>query len=147
VAGSDVRGEITAQHAELRELVSEIEAVAKRFENATGSAPDIGSQLRERGLALYEKFGAHLKREQELVEPVLRESGPEGERRAERLQREHREQRELLGYLMGRLEAHPEPTILIARELQHFASFLRYEMDQEEQTLLSSPLLDRSSGD
>jgi hypothetical protein len=66
---------------------------------------------------LYDKFGAHLDSEQALLEPVLRKSGLVGERLANRLRNEHHEQRELLKYLMARLEQQPEPTILIAREL------------------------------
>ena len=45
------------------------------------------------------------------------------------------------GYLVGRLEGHPEPTLLIARELEHFADFLRLEMVHEEESLLSPTLL------
>jgi hypothetical protein len=47
---------------------------------------------------------------------------------------------------MARLVQHPEPTILIARELQHFSGFLRYEMAHEEETLLSPSVL-KDTGD
>ncbi len=47
---------------------------------------------------------------------------------------------------MDRLARRPEPTILIARELQHFAGFLRYEMAHEEETLLSPSVL-KDTGD
>ena len=141
MGGSEIRSEIAGQHAELKELLGEIETLAKRFEQSAGNTPAVGNQLHNRGLALYEKFGAHLESEQELLEPALRKTGPEGERLAHRLRNEHREQRELLKYLIDRLEQHPEPTILIARELQHFAGFLRLEMAHEEETMLSAAVL------
>ena len=143
---SEIRAEIVGQHAELRELLGEIEILAERFENSTENDGDAGHDLRDRGLVLYEKFGVHMDREQDLLEPPLRKSGPAGERVAKRLRNEHHEQRELLQYLMVRLEQQPEPTVLIARELQHFAGFLRYEMAREEETLLSPSVL-RDTGD
>jgi iron-sulfur cluster repair protein YtfE (RIC family) len=143
---SEIRNEITGQHAELRGLLDEIEVLAIRFEKSTKDDADLGRDLHERGRVLYEKFGAHMDREQALLEPVLRQSGREGERLANRLRNEHHEQRELLKYLMARLVQHPEPTILIARELQHFSGFLRYEMAHEEETLLSPSVL-KDTGD
>jgi iron-sulfur cluster repair protein YtfE (RIC family) len=140
VGRSEIRSELEGQHGELRELLAEIEALARRFEASAGDSP-VGGELAERGRVLYEKFGAHLAREQELLEPALGQGGAEGERLVQRLQNEHREQRELLKYLMGRLEQHPEPTIVIARELQNFAGFLRFEMKHEEETLFSTPVL------
>ncbi len=141
MGGSEIRSEIAGQHAELKELLGEIETLAKRFEQSAGNTPAVGNQLHNRGLALYKKFGAHLESEQELMEPALRKAGPEGEQLAHRLRNEHREQRELLKYLIARLEQHPEPTILISRELQHFAGFLRLEMVHEEETMLSAAVL------
>jgi iron-sulfur cluster repair protein YtfE (RIC family) len=140
VAGSEIRSELKGQHDELRELLAEIEALAQRFEASAGDSP-VGGELAERGRALYEKFGAHLTREQALLEPALEKAGSEGQRLVQRLRNEHREQRELLKYLMGRLERQPEPTILIARELQNFAGFLRFEMAHEEETLFSPTAL------
>ena len=137
---SPVRREIVAQHDEMRELVRMVEDLAQRFERAVGDDPSLGSELHARGLELYEKFGAHLDREQELLEPLLRSSGAVGEKLARRLVNEHHEQRELLKYLLRRLSQYP-PTVLIARELQHFAGFLRFEMDQEETTLLTPSVL------
>lgn len=141
---SEIRREITGQHADLRELLAEIETLARRFEASAGDSP-VGAELVERGRALYETFAAHLAREQALLEPALQSAGAEGKRLVQRLHNEHREQRELLGYLMGRLERHPEPTIVIARELQNFAGFLRFEMAHEEETMLSPAVLGDSA--
>jgi len=143
---SEIRDEIAGQHDELRRLLGEIETLAKRFEKSAEDDGEIGRNLRDRGRVLYEKFSAHLDTEQALLEPVLQKSGPAGERLADRLRNEHDEQRELLRYLMDRLVQRPKPTILIARELQHFAGFLRYEMAHEEETLLAPSVL-KDTGD
>jgi iron-sulfur cluster repair protein YtfE (RIC family) len=140
VSGSEIRSDIVGQHDALKKLLAEIETLAKHFEQAAEHS-DVGTQLRERGLALYQNFAAHLDSEQALLEPALQKAGPEGERLAHRLRNEHREERELLKYLIARLEQHPEPTLLIARELQNFASFLRFEMAHEEETMLSEEVL------
>jgi iron-sulfur cluster repair protein YtfE (RIC family) len=145
VPESPIRREILAQHAELRQLLHGVEDVAKRFEEAAGEDPELGAHLQERGLALYETFGRHLDREQELLTPVLRAAGAEGERLLNRLEHEHHEQRELLKFLLGRLRQYPHPTIVIARELQTFGGFLRFEMNHEEEALLSPEVL--RSGD
>jgi iron-sulfur cluster repair protein YtfE (RIC family) len=149
VSANEIRNDIVAQHAALRELLDDVETLAKEFEqgaDAGADASDVGARLRERGMELYQSFGAHLESEQAMLEPALENAGPEGERLASRLRSEHHEQRELLKYLIGRLEQHPQPTILIARELQNFAGFLRFEMVHEEETMLSDAVLGSGGG-
>ena len=141
VPGSQVRGEILIQHAEIRQMLSEVEDLAKRFEETAAEGPDLGKGLHERGLALYEIFGRHLDREQELLTPALRAAGAQGAQLLNRLEHEHREQRELLKFLLARLRQYPYPTIVIARELQNFGGFLRFEMNHEEEALLSPEVL------
>jgi iron-sulfur cluster repair protein YtfE (RIC family) len=136
-----VRREILAQHAEIRRMLHEVEDLAKRFEEAAAEDPDLGVQLHERGLALYETFGRHLDREQELLTPALRAAGAQAARLLNRLEHEHHEQRELLHFLLGRLRQYPHPTIVIAREIQNFGGFLRFEMNHEEEVLLSPEAL------
>jgi iron-sulfur cluster repair protein YtfE (RIC family) len=145
VPENPIRREILAQHAELRQLLHAVEDVAKRFEEVSGEDPELGKTLQERGLALYDTFGRHLDREQELLTPALQALGAEGERLLNRLEHEHHEQRELLKFLLGRLRQYPHPTIVIARELQNFGGFLRFEMNHEEEALLSPEVL--RSGD
>jgi iron-sulfur cluster repair protein YtfE (RIC family) len=138
---SQIRSEIVAEHGELRELLPEVASLAEQFEQAAPGAHDLGRRLREAGLALYQKFAAHMDHEQQLLEPALRAAGAEGERLARRLEHEHHEQRELLDYLLTRLREQPTPTVLIARQLQNFTNFLRFEMDHEEKTLLAPEIL------
>jgi hypothetical protein len=145
VSASEIRDEVARQHVELGELLDGVEALAARFAKSMENDSSLGRELRDRGLVLYDKFAAHLDSEQALLEPPLRKSGRAGERLAIRLRNEHHEQRELLKYLVARLEQQPEPTVLIARELQHFAGYLRYEMAHEEETLLSPSVLKDAS--
>jgi hemerythrin-like domain-containing protein len=133
----EVRQRVLADHAELRERLDAIEALADRFERSDEA---VGSELRERGLALYARFSAHLEIEERYLIPALRAASREGARRAERLHHEHDEQRELLRYLTGRISQQPSPTALIARELRSFAQYLRQDMGHEEQTLLDEAL-------
>jgi hemerythrin-like domain-containing protein len=135
VRSSDVRKLILEEHADLRRRLDEIEPLTLRFEKGDAAA---GADLRERALALYERFSAHLELEERSLVPVLREAGHDGERRAEHLAHEHHEQRELLRYLVGRLGAQPRPTLLVARELSSFAEYLRLDMRHEEETLLTA---------
>lgn len=135
------RREILDQHLALRELLPPLEALAERYEQAE-EASELGDTLRTAALDLYERFGAHLDREQALLTPLLRRAGERGERFLHRLEHEHHEQRELLHYLLSRLRSHPMPSLLIARELQNFAAFLRIEMEHEEKTLLAPDVLE-----
>ena len=112
--------------------------MAKRFESGD---PADGARLRDEAMALYETFAAHLVHEENTLEPALRARGAEGERLASRLAHEHREQRELLTYLVSRLKANPRPTLLVAREVRNFAEYLQGDMAHEESTLLSAAAL------
>jgi len=141
VSGGQVRREILEQHAELTQMLGEVEELAKRFEATAADDPDLGRDLHDRGLAFYETFGRHLDREQELLTPALRAAGARGARLLNRLEHEHHEQRELLTFLLGRLRQYPHPTIVIARELQNFGGFLRFEMNHEEEVMLSPEVL------
>lgn len=143
---SEVRREIATQHAALRELLAEIDALVAEFERAGEGAPDLGRRLHDRGFALYERFRSHLGSEQTLLEPALRRAGETGRKLARRLANEHHEQRELLKFLVARLEQNPEPTLIVVRELEHFGGFLRFEMDQEERTMLAPGLLEQGEG-
>ncbi len=134
---AEVRDHVLAQHAELRKRLDEICALANRFESGDAS---VGANLRQRGLALYERFAEHLDFEEAQLEPLLR-AREVGRRHADHLLREHQEQRELLQYLLGRLSRQPLPTLLVARELRNFAEYVRLDMAHEEKTLLDEALL------
>jgi hemerythrin-like domain-containing protein len=138
VEPSEIRRRILAEHGRLRAMLDVLEPLARRFEQGEESG---AKRLREEATALYETFAAHLLHEESTLEPALRAQGGKGERLADRLAHEHHEQRELLTYLMSRLEANPRPTLLVAREVRNFAEYLRNDMAHEESTLLSAAAL------
>jgi hemerythrin-like domain-containing protein len=138
VKPSEVRRRILEDHGRLRSMLDALVPLAQRFERGGQGE---GTSLRENALALYETFAAHLRHEESTLEPALRARGAEGARLADRLGHEHREQRALLQYLVSRLEDNPVPTLLVAREVQNFAEYLRHDMNHEEATLLSAAAL------
>jgi len=134
----EIRERVLDEHAELRELLADLEALVKQFEPGGAVCVD---ELRERGLALYAKLAAHLDLEDDLLVAALRAAGEGGEERAEDLAAEHREQRELLEFLIGRLTRERRPTALVARELRSFIECLREDMEDEEANLLTPEVL------
>lgn len=119
-------------------MLRDVEEMVDRFQEGDAGG---ARSLRERGLGLYERLAAHLELEDSVLAPALRASGAAGERAAERLAHEHREQRELLKYLLERLREQTRPTVLVARELRSFIDYVRMDMEHEESTLLSEELL------
>jgi hypothetical protein len=92
------------------------------------------------GVALFESFASHLAFEDAQLVPALRAIPERGKELADRLEREHREQRELLDYLLNRLEEEKRPTTLVARELEGFSAYLRVDMSYEESMILRENL-------
>lgn len=136
--GEEVRRRILDDHVALRGLLDGIDPLAGEFERGDAAQ---GERLREDALRLYERFSAHLDLEDRLLAPALRAGGQEGKRRADRLAREHQEQRELLRYLIGRLSQDRTPTTLVAREVRSFVNLVRLDMEHEEKTLLTPEVL------
>jgi hemerythrin-like domain-containing protein len=135
---SEVRQRILKEHAALRRLLGRVEGLAELYE---GGNADVAPELLEQGRALYESLAAHLDVEDTHLAPALRAAGIEGERRAQSLAHEHREQRELLRYLLGRIHELSRPTILIAREVRSFVGYVRTDMDHEEKAMLDEAVL------
>jgi hypothetical protein len=138
----EVRLQILEEHRALRETLVVVEGLCARLE---GGDLEAAAVLRDCGRTLYHRFAAHLVLEDHVLLPAIRDIA--GEESAEQLVAEHREQRELLGYLLGRL-AHPgRPALLLAQELRQFAALLEEDMRHEEETLLRSdgPAVPRSA--
>jgi len=135
---SEVRRRVLEDHERIRQLLDEVEGLTRRFESGE---QDAGPALVEKGLLLHETFCRHLDLEDDILARALREADAWGEERAARLAREHREQRELLSYLMSRLRDESRPTVLVARELKNFAELMREDMEQEESEALSDEVL------
>lgn len=131
---SDRRRFILDDHAKIRQLLDEIDALVGSFEEKEGV--EEAEELRTRGLGLYAVLAEHLTREEELLIPILRVTGPDGLARARQLGREHRVQRELLEFLTDRLSENDLPTVIVVRQLRNFTEYLRFDMLHEEQSLL-----------
>lgn len=86
-------------------------------------------------MALYEHLQGHIDREERILPPILRGRGEGGAQRARILEREHEEQRELLGFLTARLAQRQRPAELVVRELRSFLDYLREDMAQEDAVL------------
>lgn len=131
----EVRLRILQGRAALRERLAEIESLAERCE---AGDEDAGARLRERAAALYEAVAAQLRLEDRLLGAAMGALPPErSEALAHRVEREHREQRELVGFLRERLRTEDRPAVLVGRELQAFSRCVRDDMAHEERTLLA----------
>ena len=135
---SEVRERILTEHDKLREIITALAASARNFDPGD---PAAGRELRAAGLACFEAFAAHLKSEDALLGPALEKIPENGSDMAERLRREHREQRELLDFLVRRLEDNERPSSLVVEELHNFAEYVRLDMCHEEATILRGDLL------
>jgi len=137
-----VRERILREHAELRTRLGEIDALLSDSER---NAEAVVTRLRERGLALYRRLREHIDLEDRILAPALRAGGCD--ERADDLEREHAEQRELLAFLVGRLGEQQRPAILTVRELRGFVDYLSEDMANEEAVLLSGLPLAATDGD
>ncbi len=131
----EVRRCILKDHTQIRELLDEIAAFIQSFEK-NGAEPEVDA-LRKRGLRLYSTLAEHLTREDEILVPILRTTGPDGLARARQLGREHRVQRKLLEFLTDRLTENDVPTIHVVRQLKNFTDYLRFDMLHEEQSIIT----------
>lgn len=131
-----VRRQVLADHAVLRQELNDLESILLDFESGKSES---GSRLRERGVRLFDLFAAHLGLEDEVLIAALRRQEA-GRPLAEKLTEEHREQRELLRFLLSRLEDDERPSSLVARELSSFVEVLRIDMAHEEATVLRTDL-------
>jgi hemerythrin-like domain-containing protein len=140
---SEIRERILGEHDALRDMVSALVDRARHFDPNRAEA---AMELRAAGFECFETFAAHLQTEDGLLIPVLETIADGGPAMAERLRREHREQRELLEFLVRRLEDNARPTSLVVSELHNFAEYLRLDMSHEEATILREDLLRDDAG-
>jgi hemerythrin-like domain-containing protein len=133
----ETRSRILEDHVRLRGMLDTLERTIERFE--TGGR-EVGQELRAQGVELFEVFSAHIQLEDAVLAPALCELGESGKTRAERLTHEHQEQRELIEFLLSRPSDDHRPSLVVARELQAFAQYVRQDMAHEEETLLGEDL-------
>jgi iron-sulfur cluster repair protein YtfE (RIC family) len=134
---SEVRARILSDHDRLREDLERLESLVGELA-AGRTAP---TAVRADSVALVARLYSHMRWEESYLLPALREADAWGAERAERLMRDHREQRELLDFLNARLHAQAQPEALLARDVQHLIVLLRDDMREEEAELLDERVL------
>jgi hypothetical protein len=142
VKASRVRERILSDHRHLRGLLDEVDQQA--FRVAQGSEEGVGA-LRALGLQLLRRFSDHLALEDRSLAPALRRAGPAGRERAAWLDADHREQRELLGYLLDKVRDPSRPGAVLAAEWRSLVELLLDDMAHEELTILERELLEDSA--
>ena len=135
---SEVRQRILHDHQLIKIIVSEVRDLALPIQIGEEY---LSERLRERARNLYERFCQHIDLEDVILVGALRDADAWGEERAEELRNEHREQREVLTYLLERLLDPTQPQILIVNDLLNFTAWLRDDMRHEEETILHEDLL------
>jgi len=133
VRGSRLRERILRDHERLRALLDEVDRQAIQ---AAGESAEAADGLRALGLQLLSRFSEHLALEDRVLAPALRRAGVAGRERAEQLDADHREQRELLDYLLTKLRDPSRPAAVLATEWCSFVELLLDDMAHEELTIL-----------
>lgn len=134
---SAIRSRILSDHQRLRRDLERLEALVADVR--IGRTPS--AALRVDTEALLAWLRAHMRWEEAYLLPALREADAWGEARAERLIRDHREQRELLGFVNERVTDGTHPAALLLRDVAHLIELLRDDMRQEELELLDERVL------
>jgi hemerythrin-like domain-containing protein len=131
---AEVWKRVLRDHAALRATVAEVESLAR---SALEGSRGLLREFSDLGESLLESLESHIRWEDDHLAPVLR-AGARGEEREALLRRDHREQRQVLRYLLEKLRDRQRPIDLLARNLLDFSAMLRDDMTGEEQALLDS---------
>ena len=135
---SEVRRQVLADHAALRDKLSCLQKVAQQV--LEGERSQLGT-LRFEGEALLKMLLEHIQWEDVNLDPALRRSDVWGDQRAAQLARDHREQRELLEHALRGLEDQTRPAVVLARSLVDLVELLGEDMADEEAALLDEHVL------
>lgn len=132
---SEIRAIILGEHAELRELLHEIEALLDR------SARDAAARraLPEHLARFNELFLRHIAHEEEILGPVLADIDNWGPIRIEQMDAEHAEQRAQI-HRLSALEPAPASSAYVD-EVRGFVRAVLVDMDAEERECLSPNVL------
>jgi hypothetical protein len=131
-AGAARRG-ILWQHERIRGLLESARALADARLDGRSSAPDgVASAIGD----IHSVMEVHLKFEEAVLLPLLRDDLPVGPQRADRLVDEHLQQRAMLDALHKEASAHPD-LALLASKLAALTSWLLADMAEEECSLLN----------
>jgi hypothetical protein len=135
---SELRQYILADHLALRGILDHVAGLADEL--AAGDR-QLAGPLRVAAEELLDRLERHMRWEDSHLAPALRDADAWGEERARRLDRDHREQRELLAHTLDRIRDHGRPAVVLARGLRDLVQLLRDDMHEEEVTLLDPRVL------
>jgi hypothetical protein len=138
----EVRVKIQADHQEIRGALLSIESLSR---DALAGRWKRAGPLRLEAEHLLNRLLDHMYWEDLHLAPALRAAGDWGNARAERLDEEHREQRELLRHSLERVGDRTRPTPLLAQNLVDLISLLRADMAEEDELLLDTRLCRESA--
>lgn len=133
---SEVRGRILHDHEWLRGRLDRVERLARQ-----PPGPDGRADLRQAAQELLDRLEEHMRWEDRYLVPALREADAWGEERAARLEREHREQREMLHWIVAELREATKPASVIAEHVRDLVADLRTDMEEEEAFFLDPDVL------
>lgn len=135
---SEIRDRILSDHETIRAMLMTLERVC--LEVVDGESHLTGP-MRFEGETLLERLLTHMHWEDMYLRPALLEADAWGVERAEHLDRDHQEQRELLRYALASVEDQGRPSLVIARQLLDLVRLLRKDMDEEEELLVNDRVL------
>lgn len=135
---SEIRQRIEHDHETLRAMLFGMEKLA--LEVLEGEHKTLGA-LRLEGETLLGKLLEHMHWEDLYLRPALLETTGFGVARAERLDRDHEEQRELLRWALASVQDQSRPPLVVARQLLDLIRLLRDDMDDEEAVLVNQKVL------
>ena len=134
----EIRKQILADHALLRGMLDELDQRAIRV---LEGRDDEGPTLRDFGLSFHSRFAEHLAFEDRFLLPALRAAGPSGIEHAKHLTVDHREQRELLSYILAGLEDAGRPEQVVAGDMRGLVELVLHDMALEEKTIIKGAVL------
>lgn len=133
---SDVRRKVLTQHREIEQMLSELEAGAKRLQEGHEEA----ARVKRAAYALRGILELHMTFEEAHMVPAINEADGFGPERARHLHTEHAEQREHLDRLVHAILDARAPAE-IEKGVADLADILRKDIEQEEQEYVNEKLL------
>ena len=132
---SEVRDRVLHDHASLRARIRDLEGAAQ------ASRPGDAAVLAQCAEDLLAALAAHMRWEDLYLAPALTEADAWGAERAERLAREHFEQREELAEVKARIRDPGTQPEELATRLRTLAERLLRDMEEEEAFFLDDRVL------
>jgi hypothetical protein len=135
---SQVRSHVLADHERLRGLLRSLEQAGRR---AIGAGKQEAVSLRDEAAAFLARLREHMEWEDRYLRSALLEADAWGRERVRGLDAGHREQRELLDFVLGVVVDRSRPADLVARNVLDLVALVRGDMIEEERWLLDARVL------